>query len=219
MNHKHIIPAVLALMLTLTACQNKPDLSAETVVAAPALIAPETYIAEPTEATVAAEPTEPTVVTEPTEPAPTGLPEMEGGMNVNIHFSKKGSPRMEWDPVPDAASYEISHSLYPDCGFSPLASRGNYYYTNTSAAKGLTHYYQIRALDPYGNQLDTSPIMSIELPFRFWEAKAPHYVAVPKVKLHTLPDSASPEISLRYMDEVKLGNEIISRESGSWFRV
>lgn len=207
-------------MLTLTACQNKPALSAETAAAAPALITPETYIAETTAATTeATEPTEPTVVTEPTEPAPTGVPEMEGGIVANIHFSKKGSPRMEWEPVENAASYEISHSFYPDCGFSPLASRGNYYYTNTSAAKGLTHYYQIRALDLYGNQLDTSPILSIDLPFRFWEAKAPHYVAVPKVKLHTLPDDDSPEISLRYMDEVKLGNEVISRESGSWFRV
>lgn len=219
MNRKRIVPVLLAAVLTLSGCASQAPApttapaASEAVPAVPALIIPETTEA-PVETTEA-----PIETTAPTEPAPTGLPEMEGFINANIHFSKKGSPRMEWDPVPDAASYEISHSLYPDQGFTPLASRGNFYYTNTSAAKGMTHYYQIRALDAYGNQLDTSPILSIELPFHYWESKTANYVAVPKVKIHTHPDSDSPEISLRYMDELRMGKEIITRESGSWFRV
>ena len=121
--------------------------------------------------------------------------------------------------VPGAVTYEITRSLYPDRGFSPISSTDSFHYTNSSAPKGMTHYYQVRALDAYGNQMDTSPILSIDLLLSSWENKLLRYVAVPKVKLHTHPDSESPEISLRYMDEVKLGQAVVKRETGTWYRV
>ena len=224
---RRLIPVILILMLTLTACQNKaevPDAAATAISEVPALISPEvpetTAAAEPTTEPTVEPTTEPT--TEPTEvaePEPTGQPEMEGSMNVVISLSDKGAPRMDWEEIPNAVVYEIFHSLYPDYGFSSLSSVDKLRYTNASAAKGMTHFYQVRALDADGNPLDTSAVLSIDVALNAWEGKTTKYVAVPKVKLHTHPDSASPEVPLRYMDEVQLGLEVISRDTGSWYRV
>jgi len=205
-------------MLTLTACQSNAEApapvteAAVTVMAeAPALITPESTAAENIEA--------PVETTEATEPAPTGLPEPEGTMYIEISLTRKGAPRLYWDTVEGAVRYEVCRSLYPDHGFSPLSSCEDNHYTNSSAPKGMTHYYQILAFDANEVQINTSPIVSAETKLSSWENKLLRYVAVPKVKLHTHPDSESPEISLRYMDEVKLGQAVITRETGTWYRV
>lgn len=213
---------LFAAALTLSGCGSEAAApTAATQAAPPAVLSaavstaiPETTAA-PTEITEV--PTE--APTEPTEPAPTGLPEPEGNMYTEITLNRKGAPRLYWDVVPGAVRYEISRSLYPDQGFSPLSSVEDHNYTNSSAPRGMTHYYQIRAFDANEVQIDTSAVMSIETRLSSWENKLLRYVSVPKVKLHTHPDSESPEISLRYMDEVKLGQAVITRETGTWYRV
>lgn len=224
MKLRRFVPVFLTAALTLTACQSSSEAPADTtgaapavVMEAPALIVPDTRIPETVAAATVA--TEATEVTEPTEPAPTGLPEPEGTMYSEISLTRKGAPRLYWDTVPGAVRYEIYHSLYPDQGFAPLSSDGDNHYTNSSAAKGMTHYYQVRAIDANEVQIDTSPVLSAETKLSSWENKLLRYVSVPKVKLHTHPDSESPEISLRYMDEVKLGQAVITRETGTWYRV
>lgn len=218
---RFILVFLSAALFSLTGCRSTPDPDA--VQAPPALVSAlagtvvdaETTL--PAETTAAAEAT--TVPTEPTQPVPSGLPEPEGTMYISIALTRKGAPRMDWDPVPGAVTYEVSRSLYPDYGFSPLSSTQELHYTNASAPKGMTHYYQVRAIDANEIQIDTSPVLSIETRLVSWENKLLRYVSVPKVKLHTHPDSESPEISLRYMDEVKLGQAVITRETGTWYRV
>ncbi len=130
-----------------------------------------------------------------------------------------GKPQLAWGRLEGAVSYKVYRSLYKNKGFSLLSTRKYLSYPNTSAAEGLTYYYKISALNSSGKVLDTSDVVSITTPLTSKETLRTRYVAVPKIKLHTLPDSASPEEVLRYMDELTLGREIISRDSGSWYRV
>lgn len=215
-----LVVGSLTAALTLTACR-KPAANAPAVLteAAPAAVAAtEAAAADTLAAETTAAPTEPTAAV-PTEPVKTGFPEPAGDMYTNIYLNRKGAPRIDWDVIPAAEYYEIYHSLYPDYNFELRSTTEEKHYTNSSAAKGLTHYYQIRALDDSGNIVSTSAVLSVETKLTSWESKYVRYVAVPKVKLHVLPDSASEEISLRYMDELKLGQAIIKRDTGTWYRV
>ena len=216
-----IFALAFAALFSLTGCHSNTGASSAVYESIPAIIQPQAAPAMQTsqipETTAAA--TEATEATEATVPAPTGLPEPEGTMAVKLYLTRKGAPRIDWEAVPGAVRYEISRSMYPDHDFSPLSSTEDLHYTNSSAPKGMTHFYQIRAFDANEVQIDTSAVLSVETKLSSWENKQLRYVSVPKVKLHTHPDSESPGIELRYMDEVKLGLAIITLDTGTWYRV
>ena len=200
------IPILLVAMLALTACRSES--TAPTVVTEPVGVieAPTLVVQEAT-------------IPDATEPPPTGLPEPAGGMHVNLIIASGGSPKLYWDMVTGAVRYDISRSFYPDHSFAPLSSTERAHYSNPSAPKGLTLYYQVHAIGANEELIDSSPVLSIDVPLVLSESRVLRYVAVHKVKLHTHPDSNSPEIPLRYMDEIELGLPIISRDTGTWYRV
>lgn len=140
-------------------------------------------------------------------------------MNLSIELNKNGKPYLTWGQLKNIKEYRIYRSTTENKGFEKISETETFSYTNTSVAEGVTYYYKIKAVDDSGKVAQISETLSVTPSLSQEETLRTRYVAVPKVKLHTMPDSTSPEIPLRYMDKVQLGNAVITRESGTWYRV
>ena len=82
-------------------------------------------------------------------------------LNIGLSVSS-GKPMLAWDAVPGATSYRIYRSTSRGTGYSLLATTTSTSYVNTSAAKGTTYYYQVKAcnaagLSPYSNIVSARP--------------------------------------------------------------
>ena len=82
-------------------------------------------------------------------------------LNIGLSVSS-GKPMLAWDAVPGATSYRIYRSTSRDSGYSLLATTTSTSYVNTSAAKGTTYYYRVKAcnaagLSPYSNIVSVRP--------------------------------------------------------------
>ena len=82
-------------------------------------------------------------------------------LNIGLSVSS-GKPMLAWDAVPGATSYRIYRSTSKDSGYSLLATTTSTSYVNTSAAKGTTYYYRVKAcnaagLSPYSNIVSARP--------------------------------------------------------------
>ena len=82
-------------------------------------------------------------------------------LNIGLSVSS-GKPMLAWDAVPGATSYRIYRSTSRDSGYSLLATTTSTSYVNTSAAKGTTYYYRVKAcnaagLSPYSNIVSARP--------------------------------------------------------------
>ena len=67
---------------------------------------------------------------------------------------------LAWDAVPGATSYRIYRSTSRDSGYSLLATTTSTSYVNTSAAKGTTYYYRVKAVNRDGMVSGYSNIVS-----------------------------------------------------------
>ena len=82
-------------------------------------------------------------------------------LNIGLSVSS-GKPVLAWDAVPGATSYRIYRSTSRGTGYSLLATTTSTSYVNTSAAKGTTYYYRVKAcnaagLSPYSNIVSARP--------------------------------------------------------------
>jgi len=82
-------------------------------------------------------------------------------LNIGLSVSS-GKPMLAWDAVPGATSYRIYRSTSRGTGYSLLATNTSTSYVNTSAAKGTTYYYRVKAcnaagLSPYSNIVSARP--------------------------------------------------------------
>ena len=82
-------------------------------------------------------------------------------LNIGLSVSS-GKPMLAWDAVPGATSYRIYRSTSRGTGYSLLATTSSTSYVNTSAAKGTTYYYRVKAcnaagLSPYSNIVSARP--------------------------------------------------------------
>ena len=82
-------------------------------------------------------------------------------LNIGLSVSS-GKPMLAWDAVPGATSYRIYRSTSMGTGYSLLATTTSTSYVNTSAAKGTTYYYRVKAcnaagLSPYSNIVSARP--------------------------------------------------------------
>ena len=136
-------------------------------------------------------------------------------VTLSVELNDSDRPYLSWNKVKDAASYEIYRSLQEAEGYALISSTENTYYTNATVPVGITLYYQVRALDSDGNELDVSDAVSVDVPLAEEEVLLTRYVAASSVKLYALPDSGSEAITLRYMEEIQLGSLV----TGSWYRV
>ena len=140
-------------------------------------------------------------------------------LSVSAVLNEEGKPYLNWNKVKDAATYEVYRSLRPDSGFELMTATANTYYSNLSAPNGLTLYYQLRALDAQGNEIDVSDSVSVTTALTEEETLLTRYVYLPVVNLYELPEISSEPLSLRYMEELQLGLPVIVREDGTWYRV
>ena len=82
-------------------------------------------------------------------------------LNIGLSVSS-GKPMLAWDAVPGATSYRIYRSTTRGSGYSLLATTTSTSYVNTSAVKGTTYYYRVKAcnaagLSPYSNIVSARP--------------------------------------------------------------
>ena len=82
-------------------------------------------------------------------------------LNIGLSVSS-GKPMLAWDAVPGATSYRIYRSTSRGSGYSLLATTTSTSHVNTSAAKGTTYYYRVKAcsaagLSPYSNIVSARP--------------------------------------------------------------
>ena len=82
-------------------------------------------------------------------------------LNIGLSVSS-GKPMLAWDAVPGATSYRIYRSTSRGTGYSLLATTTSTSRVNTSAAKGTTYYYRVKAcnaagLSPYSNIVSARP--------------------------------------------------------------
>ena len=82
-------------------------------------------------------------------------------LNIGLSVSS-GKPMLAWDAVPGATSYRIYRSTSRGTGYSLLATTTSTSHVNTSAAKGTTYYYRVKAcnaagLSPYSNIVSALP--------------------------------------------------------------
>ncbi|MBQ7116146.1 MAG: C40 family peptidase [Clostridia bacterium] len=138
--------------------------------------------------------------------------ELEGTLNED------NKPYLVWNKVKNAVKYDIYRSLKADSEYSLISSTEKTYYTNTSAISGVDLYYKVVALDSYGVEIDTSDYVKITTPWTDNEELLTRYVKLSQLKLYELPAISSDTVSLKYMEEVKLGGMVTSNSTGSWYR-
>lgn len=140
-------------------------------------------------------------------------------MNLSIQLNANGKPYLTWGQLKGIKEYRIYRSTQAKTGFEKISTTQYFSYTNNSVAEGVTYYYRVKAVNSNGAVVQTSKTMSIVPTLSQEEILQTRYINVPKVKLHTLPDNNAPELPLRYMDKIQLGNAVVSRDSGTWYRV
>ncbi len=141
------------------------------------------------------------------------------GLAVGVMQSDDGAPVFVWQSVENATSYKVYRSLYNDKGFSLLSTRTVCNYTNKSIPRGLTFYYKFVASDDTDKKLATSRVIKFTTKLKEEEILKTRYVNRLAINLYSHPDKNSQSMPLRYMEQVKLGNYVLSRTDGKWYRV
>lgn len=141
------------------------------------------------------------------------------GPTLCAKLNSDGAPYLSWSAVSGATDYQIYRSMTRTGEYRLISTHTACNYTNRSAPNGVTLYYKISAINSSGKVLETSNIASVTTPPSENEILQTSYVAVPKLVLHEAPASSSDSIQIRYMEELMLGNAVISDEDSGWYRV
>ncbi len=141
------------------------------------------------------------------------------GFIVGVTLGEDGSPSFVWNKIKGASSYEVYRSFYSNKGFSLLSTSARRSYSNPSAPQGLTLYYKFVALDSSKRKTATSKIIEITTTLKEKESLKTCYLKQYMTKVYSLPSSDSIPTRVRYMDKIMLGNAILSRTNGKWYRV
>ena len=72
------------------------------------------------------------------------------GLAVTKGNASSGKPRLSWKKVDGATKYEIYRSGYSNGTYKKMYTTTSTSYTNTSATKGYTYFYKVRAINADG---------------------------------------------------------------------
>ncbi|MFQ9892399.1 MAG: GH85 family endohexosaminidase C-terminal domain-containing protein [Emergencia sp.] len=70
------------------------------------------------------------------------------GLAVTKGNASSGKPRLTWKKVDGATKYEIYRSGYSNGTYKKMYTTTSASYTNTSATKGYTYFYKVKAIGP-----------------------------------------------------------------------
>lgn len=141
------------------------------------------------------------------------------GLSIGVIFGDKVYPTFTWNKVKDAASYNVYRSFYKDKNFKRLSTEESTTFKNKTMPQGLTLYYKLEAVSKTGKVLATSKTISITTKYTEKETLKARYLINCVSKIYTLPTSSSEATRVRYMEEVQLGNSVLSSGGGTWYRV
>ena len=141
-------------------------------------------------------------------------------LNPTITLNENGKPKVSWNKLPNAVSYNIYRSFNESDGFTLLSNVTFSSWNNDGALAGVQYFYKIEALDAGGNVIpQNADIVVSGTAVVEGENLQDMYIAVKEVNLYQHPDSESAITLAPYRDTVKLGMAITSGEDGVWTRV
>ena len=150
----------------------------------------------------------------------TGAGQYLNDLTVSIALNAEGKPRLDWNAVQGADSYNVYRTMLPTGEFERIANTQNLYRINSSAASGVTFYYKVVAVDADGKEFQESVnVASITTPLLEEETLVTRYTVAHRVAIYDLPDSDASFEYLPYMSEVQLGLAVTSGSDGAWHRV
>ena len=133
--------------------------------------------------------------------------------------SRSGKPRLEWNEVKNGEKYRLYRSLLPDSGFTQIAGFSGVDYTDSGVLSGVSYYYRVKAVDDEGEVIKTSNTVSVLCPLSREETLKTRYVNVPKAWLYAAPIIDAESTPVRYMDKIRLGEDVTSTSQATWYRV
>ena len=140
------------------------------------------------------------------------------GFAVSVMFGDNSYPTFTWNKVSNATSYRVYRSFYKDKHFKLLSVENGLTYKNINIPEGLTLYYKVEAVSDSGKILATSKVIGITTKLTKKEELKTRYLKNYIAKIYTLPTTDSTGTRVRYMEEIKLGNAVLSSEDGTWYR-
>lgn len=138
-----------------------------------------------------------------------------GQPQAAISLNSSGKPRLTWEAVSGAITYQVYRATSPSGTYSLTYTTNGTSYTNVKAVDGNTYYYKVKA---FCNNADASSADSKVLSIRTGGEEGWVYVNLPSVYVYQSPTSSSQALKLPYMTELKLG-KAISYASGKWYAV
>lgn len=130
-----------------------------------------------------------------------------------------GKPKLEWNEVENGVKYRLYRSMLPDSGFTQIASFRGVEFTNSDALTGVPYYYRVKAVNEEGEVIKTSNSVFVQCPMTRSESFKTRYVDVPKAWLYAAPTVDAATTPVRYMDKLRLGEDVISNSVSTWYRV
>lgn len=143
---------------------------------------------------------------------------VSGGLTIGVMFGEDCVPTLICRRFEGASAYKIYRSFYSDKDFFLLSSKSIPRYTNQTIPKGLTLYYKINVTDASGKSIAKSDVIYVTTPYNEEENLKTCYLKQNITNLYSLPLSASTPTRVRYMEKLELGNAILSRPNGIWYR-
>ena len=65
---------------------------------------------------------------------------------VKTGFNSAGKPKLTWEKISGAVKYQVYRSTEKDGTYKLMLTTTNTSYVNTSAEKGKTYYYKVKAV-------------------------------------------------------------------------
>lgn len=154
---------------------------------------------------------------------------LSGGRSGTYHYPSrltltgevtgKGKPKLEWNEVKNGEKYRLYRSLLPDSGFTQVTNTRDVAYTNSSVLAGVGYYYKVKAVDEEGETIKTSNTVFLLCPMVKEETFKTRYVNAPKAWLYAAPTIDAETTPVRYMDKLKLGQDVTGTTQATWYRV
>lgn len=140
-------------------------------------------------------------------------------LTLTAETNNSGNPHLEWNEVKNGVKYRLFRSMLPTGGFSRVSNSNGVAFTDSGVLKGVSYYYKVKALDKEGEVINTSNTVCIQLPLSGEETFKTRYINLPKAWVYTAPTIEADSTPVRYMDKIKLGNDVMSTSAATWYRV